>query len=71
MKYFFLKQFSIVLILFTVPFISSVQAETDGRKRMPSVTDGKYIYIKYTMKLEDGNVVDTNVDSAPMNFIHG
>ena len=72
MKYFlFMKQVSFVLILCTVPFLSSVQAETTGRIRMPTVTDGKYVFIEYTLKLEDGNVVDTNVGSSPMNFIHG
>lgn len=72
MKYFlFMKKVSVVLILCIVSFISSVQAETTARKRMPTVTDGKYIFIEYTLKLEDGNVVDTNVGSTPMNFIHG
>jgi FKBP-type peptidyl-prolyl cis-trans isomerase SlyD len=72
MKYIlFLKQVSIVLILCTVLFISSVQAETAGRKRLPSVKEGNHVYIEYTLKLEDGEVVDSNVGSDPMNFIHG
>jgi len=72
MKFFLcLKLVSIVLLLCSVLIISSVQAETAGRKRIPSVTDGDYVYIEYTLKLEDGDVVDSNVGSDPMNFIHG
>ncbi len=67
----FMKQVSIVCILSTVLVISSVRAETAGKKSMPAVTDGKNIFIEYTLKLEDGEVVDTNVGSAPMTFIQG
>ena len=67
----FLKQVSIVLILSGVLFISSVQAETAGRTSIPSVTDGDYVYMEYTLKMEDGEVVDSNVGSDPLNFIHG
>ena len=71
MKFFlFLKQVSIVLILCTV-LLLSVQAESAGRKRLPSVKEGNHVYIEYTLKLEDGEVVDSNVGSDPMNFIHG
>ena len=72
MKFFlFIKQISIVLILCTVPLISSVQAESTSRKDMPTVVNGKNIFIEYTLKLDDDNVVDTNVGSAPMTFTHG
>jgi FKBP-type peptidyl-prolyl cis-trans isomerase SlyD len=72
MKHFiYMKQVSIVLSLCVVLFTSSVQAETAGKKSMPTVTDGKNIFIEYTLKLEEGDVVDTNVGSAPMTFIHG
>jgi FKBP-type peptidyl-prolyl cis-trans isomerase SlyD len=67
----FMKQVSIVCILCTVLIISTVRAETAGSKSMPAVTDGKNIFIEYTLKLEDGEVVDTNVGSAPMTFIQG
>ena len=72
MKFFlFLKRVCTALILCSVLFISSVQAETAGKKPVPSVTDGDFVYIEYTLKLEDGSVVDSNVGSDPMNFIHG
>jgi len=72
MKYFlFMKQVSIVFILCSILLITSVRAETAGRKRMPTVTDGKNVFIEYTLKLEDGDVIDTNVGSAPMTFIQG
>ena len=37
-----------------VLIMSSVQAQTAGNKSLPSVTDGDYVYIEYTLKLEDG-----------------
>lgn len=72
MKFFlFLRPVSIVLLLCNLLIISSVQAQPAGNKSLPSVTDGDYVYIEYTLKLEDGEVVDSNVGSDPMNFIHG
>ena len=72
MKFFlFLRPISIVLLMCNVLIMSSVQAQTAGNKSLPSVTDGDYVYIEYTLKLEDGEVVDSNVGSDPMNFIHG
>ncbi len=61
----------LIAILSTVILISSAQAETTARKRMPVVADGKNIFIEYTLTLEDGKVVDTNIGSAPMTFIYG
>jgi FKBP-type peptidyl-prolyl cis-trans isomerase SlyD len=71
MKFSIIKQALVVLVLSAALFISSVQAETAGRKKMPAVSDGKHIFLEYTLKLEDGEVVDTNVGSDPMNFIYG
>jgi len=70
-KILFLKYTSIILIFCTALFLPSVHAKAEGRKRMPSVSEGNHIFIEYTLKLEDGSVVDTNVGSAPLNFIHG
>ncbi len=67
----FIKYIFIISILSTAVFISSVYAETTDMKKIPAVEDGKNIFIEYTLKLEDGNVVDTNEGSSPMTFIHG
>jgi FKBP-type peptidyl-prolyl cis-trans isomerase 2 len=36
-----------------------------------SVSNGKMISLEYTLKLEDGQVVDTNVGQDPLTYTHG
>jgi len=36
-----------------------------------TVSNGKVISLEYTLKLEDGEVVDTNVGGDPLTYTHG
>ena len=36
-----------------------------------TVSNGKVISLEYTLKLEDGEVVDTNVGADPLTYTHG
>ena len=36
-----------------------------------TVSNGKVISLEYTLKLEDGQVVDTNVGKNPLTYTHG
>lgn len=36
-----------------------------------TVSNGKVISLEYTVKLEDGQVVDTNVGADPLTYTHG
>ncbi|BCA53768.1 FKBP-type peptidyl-prolyl cis-trans isomerase SlyD [Nitrospira sp. KM1] len=36
-----------------------------------TVANGKVISLEYTLKLENGMVVDTNVGAAPLTYTHG
>jgi FKBP-type peptidyl-prolyl cis-trans isomerase 2 len=36
-----------------------------------TVSNGKVISLEYTLKLEDGQVVDTNVGEDPLTYTHG
>ncbi len=35
------------------------------------ITDGKLVTIHYTLKLENGTVVETTTDEEPMSYTHG
>ena len=36
-----------------------------------SVAEGREVAIEYTLKLDSGEVVDTNVDQDPLTYTHG
>jgi FKBP-type peptidyl-prolyl cis-trans isomerase SlyD len=54
-------------------FIGSavVQAESGKEKEEMTVSSGKEVSIEYTLRLEDKAVIDTNVNSKPLTYIHG
>ncbi len=43
---------------------------TGGRKEM-TVSAGTKVSIEYTLRLEDKAVIDTNVGSDPLTYVHG
>jgi len=71
MKVFNIKQGVFISILCI--FISStiVQAEPGKKKKEMKVSAGKKVSIEYTLRLKDNTVVDTNVGSEPLTYIHG
>lgn len=36
-----------------------------------TITDGKTVAIAYTLRLENGEVVDSNVDQEPLTYVQG
>jgi FKBP-type peptidyl-prolyl cis-trans isomerase SlyD len=42
-----------------------------GSPMTESASHGKVISLEYTLKLEDGQVVDTNVGADPLTYTHG
>jgi FKBP-type peptidyl-prolyl cis-trans isomerase SlyD len=60
---------------FRVPASNAVSCHrTHMRKERAmhnTVTNGKVISLEYTLKLEDGQVVDTNVGADPLTYTHG
>jgi len=36
-----------------------------------TITDGKTVAISYTLTLDNGEVVDTNVDQEPLTYVQG
>jgi FKBP-type peptidyl-prolyl cis-trans isomerase SlyD len=47
---------------------NSVPAE---KKEAPVVEQGKKVSIEYTLKLEDGTQVETNLEKEPLTYTHG
>lgn len=48
-----------------------VHAETQKGEKIMTITAGKKISIEYTLTLENKEVVDTNVGSQPLTYVHG
>lgn len=49
----------------------SVQAGTQGGEEEMTVSEGTTVSIEYTLELEDKAVVDSNVGSEPLTYVHG
>jgi FKBP-type peptidyl-prolyl cis-trans isomerase SlyD len=49
----------------------SVHAESEEGEKEMSVSAGTKVSIEYTLRLEDKAVIDTNVDSDPLTYVHG
>ncbi len=60
-----------VLIFHVLIGSSAVQAETKKGEKEMTVSLGKRVSIEYTLKLEDNTMLDTNVGSEPLTYIHG
>ncbi len=43
----------------------------EKKKKVATVEDGKKVSIEYTLKLEDGTVVDSNVGGKPFTYVQG
>ncbi|MFQ5989430.1 MAG: peptidylprolyl isomerase [Candidatus Methylomirabilales bacterium] len=49
----------------------SAQAEPEKGEKEMTVSAGTQVSIEYTLRLEDKNVLDTNVGSDPLTYVHG
>ena len=43
----------------------------EKKKKVAIVEDGKKVSIEYTLKLEDGTVIDSNVGGKPFTYVQG
>lgn len=48
-----------------------VQAESQKGDKPMTVSSGTQVSIEYTLRLEDEAVIDTNVGSDPLTYVHG
>ncbi len=58
-------------ILGVATVLSSVQAELQDGSSPMTVSDGKTIFMEYTLMLEDKKVLNTNVGGVPLSFTQG
>lgn len=57
-----------------MPVVLALSASGQGNEKEEksmSVSDGKKVSIEYTVKLDDGNVADSNVGQDPLTFVVG
>jgi FKBP-type peptidyl-prolyl cis-trans isomerase SlyD len=66
-----IKVISITLIFIIIIMSTAVYAGTEKGEKDMTVSAGKIVSIEYTLKLKDNSVVDTNVGSKPLTYIHG
>ncbi len=61
--------FGAILCAFISPM--SVHAESQEGEKEMTVSAGKKVSVEYTLMLEDKAVIDTNVGSDPLTYVHG
>ncbi|MFQ5465065.1 MAG: peptidylprolyl isomerase [Thermodesulfobacteriota bacterium] len=57
--------------LFAIFSSAAALAESQKGEKGLTVTEGKEVSIEYTLRLKDGEVVDTNAGSEPLTFTQG
>lgn len=60
-----------ILVLSVGINVSSPYAEKRGRVKTPTVSEGKTVFIEYTLKLDTDTVIESNVGKKPSNFVPG
>lgn len=58
-----------ILCAFILPM--SIQAEAEEGEGEMTISEGSTVSIEYTLRLEDKEVVDSNVGSEPLTYVHG
>jgi FKBP-type peptidyl-prolyl cis-trans isomerase SlyD len=51
--------------------LGATEGEGEREKKGVAVSSGMKVSIEYTLRLEDNTVVDTNVGSRPLAYVHG
>lgn len=59
------------VILSAVVLPMSIQAEAEEGEGEMTISEGSTVSIEYTLRLEDKEVVDSNVGSEPLTYVHG
>ncbi len=57
-----------VMFLVALPFVGLAK---EKKKKVVTIEDGKKVSIEYTLKLEDGTVIDSNVGGKPFTYVQG
>lgn len=66
-----LRSVCLTVVLGTLGSATVIQAETaDGATKLV-VSNGKQVSLEYTLKLNDKDVVESNVGGEPMTYVHG
>lgn len=58
-------------VLGTLVSATLIQAETANSASKVVVSKGKHVSLEYTLKLNDKDVVESNVGGEPMTYLHG
>ncbi len=63
----------VVCSMTILSFFSSVGVHAESQKggKEMTVSTGKEVSLEYTLKLEDKEVIDSNIGSDPLTYIHG
>ena len=65
---FLVRWMVLIGLLFWVNSISPVNAESQSS---PTVRAGKQVSFEYTLRLDDQEVLDSNVNGEPISYLHG
>lgn len=67
-----MKPWSVIGSVFMIIIASAtVHAESKKGEQEMTISTGKKVTIEYTLKLDDNAVVDSNVGSEPLSYVHG
>jgi FKBP-type peptidyl-prolyl cis-trans isomerase SlyD len=66
-----LRSVCLTVALGTLGSAALVQAETTGGASKLVVSKGAHVSLEYTLKLNDKDVVESNVGGEPMTYLHG
>ena len=66
-----LRSVCLVAFLGTVVDVPVIRAETANGPAKVVVSKGKHVSLEYTLKLNEKEVVESNVGKEPMTYVHG
>jgi FKBP-type peptidyl-prolyl cis-trans isomerase SlyD len=66
-----ISKIHVIGIILLVLGVALIPLEVSSESSKKVVTKGKRVSIEYTLKLEDGSTIDTNVGGKPFTFIQG
>lgn len=71
MKFYVAMQLLFSCLIFCTSIGSAISHAEPQKEEAIKITPGKKVSIEYTLTLDDKSVVDTNVGSEPLSYIHG
>lgn len=66
-----LRVVCLTVVLGTLGSATLIHAETTSGASKLVVSKGKHVSLEYTLKLNDKDVVESNVGGEPMTYVHG